>query len=435
MEITDLEGDSHNYSIAFPFLDVTDVPIIDVNVTQVINIPDGWSTIGFYLDVDYLHPDSDGGGSKDVADVFGGIQGLEIVKDYNGVSYLPAWNFNGIGDLTNFYGYQIKVTNDPEIQQSLTLKGPLLNDGESNTISFSFPVGWFTFAWFFNYEANVIDIFGGVNEVQVIKNNSGQLYYPLWGFNGIGNFIPGQAYLIRSSSSFTLDISITGFARGGFVIPPKVDDVLEDQDTGAVNAIDSFSVTTDKGVVKSFIDSLPYPESFSSDVRDLVNKFELLKSQELNSEYQRLGLHKFVDNVLKDVYLLGKIAVDFKDSYTKLYSTLTSTYTQKLTITDSYGKVWMESKPWVYGKTPEGRIVFTCPIDDPDTSKAEGFSINDNYFINLSERKVFPLDVEFNAAESEPSTGLGTAISRALQTVKALSLNKSVTYNNIASNK
>ena len=35
---------------------------------------------------------------------------IVIVKNNNGVAYLPEWNFNGIGALSPGYGYQIKVT-------------------------------------------------------------------------------------------------------------------------------------------------------------------------------------------------------------------------------------------------------------------------------------------------------------------------------------
>ena len=36
--------------------------------------------------------------------------GSVIVKNNNGLAYLPEWNFNGIGALSPGYGYQIKVT-------------------------------------------------------------------------------------------------------------------------------------------------------------------------------------------------------------------------------------------------------------------------------------------------------------------------------------
>jgi len=38
------------------------------------------------------------------------IDHVNIVKDNNGLAYLPEWNFNGIGTLNPGYGYQIKVS-------------------------------------------------------------------------------------------------------------------------------------------------------------------------------------------------------------------------------------------------------------------------------------------------------------------------------------
>ena len=44
------------------------------------------------------------------------IEDLIIIKDYIGNAYLPSYNFNGIGDMINGYGYQIKTSNSISIQ-------------------------------------------------------------------------------------------------------------------------------------------------------------------------------------------------------------------------------------------------------------------------------------------------------------------------------
>lgn len=36
-----------------------------------------------------------------------------------------------------------------------------------------------------------------VDEVQIVKNNAAEVYWPEYGFNGIGDFVPGQGYQIR----------------------------------------------------------------------------------------------------------------------------------------------------------------------------------------------------------------------------------------------
>ena len=46
-----------------------------------------------------------------------------IAKNYLGAAYLPDWDFNGIGDLNNLEGYQIKVN----AGCSLTVEGQLIS--------------------------------------------------------------------------------------------------------------------------------------------------------------------------------------------------------------------------------------------------------------------------------------------------------------------
>ena len=50
--------------------------------------------------------------------------------------------------------------------------------------------------------------------INVIKNNAGQIYWPLFGFNGIGDLIPGQGYLIRLAKLFLYEGNLVG--RGGY---------------------------------------------------------------------------------------------------------------------------------------------------------------------------------------------------------------------------
>ena len=44
---------------------------------------------------------------------------LIIAKDYQGLAYLPEWNFNGIGDMVPGQGYQLK-TNNADVLQYLS---------------------------------------------------------------------------------------------------------------------------------------------------------------------------------------------------------------------------------------------------------------------------------------------------------------------------
>jgi hypothetical protein len=65
-------------------------------------LPQGWSLFGYTC----LEP-------QNVISAFEPIiDNIIIVKDYIGNTYLPEWNFNGIGTLNYSLGYQIKLSQE-----------------------------------------------------------------------------------------------------------------------------------------------------------------------------------------------------------------------------------------------------------------------------------------------------------------------------------
>ena len=65
-----------------------------------LDLPQGWSIFG-YTCIDPLNAAS---GFADISDK------IEIVKDEWGLSYIPSWQFNALGDLNFSEGYQIKMS-------------------------------------------------------------------------------------------------------------------------------------------------------------------------------------------------------------------------------------------------------------------------------------------------------------------------------------
>jgi ligand-binding SRPBCC domain-containing protein len=58
--------------------------------------------------------------------------------------------------------------------------------------------GWNIIGYTLSFEQDVVaSLLDIVNQVQIVKNNAANVYWPEFGFNGIGNFIPGQGYQIR----------------------------------------------------------------------------------------------------------------------------------------------------------------------------------------------------------------------------------------------
>ena len=88
-----------------------------------IHLQEGWNMFGY--------------GCPNPIDVAEGLsnhtESIAIVKDNNGAVYLPEWDFNGIGDFTPGFGYQIKVT---EAIEGFSLCDWYVNDiPEDNIVS------------------------------------------------------------------------------------------------------------------------------------------------------------------------------------------------------------------------------------------------------------------------------------------------------------
>ena len=88
-----------------------------------INLQEGWNMFGYGCPI-----------SIDLVEGFSNhIESITLIKDNSGSVYMPEFGFNGIGDLTPGYGYQIKVT---EAIEGFSLCDWYVNDiPEDNIVS------------------------------------------------------------------------------------------------------------------------------------------------------------------------------------------------------------------------------------------------------------------------------------------------------------
>jgi hypothetical protein len=93
-----------------------------------VDLPQGWSILG-YTCVE----------STDVVDALADVvNAVEIVKDEMGLSYLPSWNFNAIGDFKYAEGYQIKLYESiNELSFCSTLRYKLLGCTDQTAFNFN----------------------------------------------------------------------------------------------------------------------------------------------------------------------------------------------------------------------------------------------------------------------------------------------------------
>lgn len=151
--------------------------------TQDIALQSGWNLISTYLH------DADMTAASLVAPI---VDSVVIVKDNVGLAYLPNWGFDGIGNLAYGAGYQIKTTSAANL---------FVNGSYQESTTISLDGGW-NMIGVLSEDAHSIEevLLECVSDVIIAKDGIGAAYLPEWGFNGIGDMIPGQGYQIKMLS-------------------------------------------------------------------------------------------------------------------------------------------------------------------------------------------------------------------------------------------
>ena len=72
-----------------------------------------------------------------------------------------------------------------------------VNDSLSNPISIDLISGWNIIGYYLKNSQDAAATFENIIDIlSIVKNNAGEVYWPEFGFNGIGDLIPGQGYQV-----------------------------------------------------------------------------------------------------------------------------------------------------------------------------------------------------------------------------------------------
>ncbi|MEA3443460.1 MAG: T9SS type A sorting domain-containing protein, partial [Bacteroidota bacterium] len=156
--------------------------------TQTINLVQNWGIYSTYI----IPPNQD-------VSIVGNpvISNLEIVKDENGNVFWPQFGLNAIGDIILGEGYQVKMSNADTLLVSGLYKEPELHP-------IDLPYGWSMIGYLRTTPADVAAMFSYiVSEIAIVKNGDGQVYWPVYSVNTIGNMNPGEGYQIKMNSAQT----------------------------------------------------------------------------------------------------------------------------------------------------------------------------------------------------------------------------------------
>tara|TARA_X000000368_G_scaffold412241_1_gene398324 strand:- start:24 stop:1115 length:1092 start_codon:yes stop_codon:yes gene_type:complete len=123
---------------------------------------------------------------------------IVIIKNYMGNAYLPEWNFDGIGAMIPGQGYQAKMNAD----KTILFEGDYLTPEDHPILLES---GWNMFAYLRTEPAPTIDVFSGIDDLVIVKDNLGMAYLPEFNFDGIGLMEAGKGYQAKVLSDQILE--------------------------------------------------------------------------------------------------------------------------------------------------------------------------------------------------------------------------------------
>ncbi len=153
---------------------------------QLLNIPTGWSGISTYLNLV----------NADFETVFQPYQSDLIVLSSTAGIYYPAQSINTLGDWDYSSGYQVKAENS----FSLNLAGHSFGDAVLEVDQ-----GWNLMPVLSLCAVPVEELFQGQESVIIAKEVAGSnLYWPAYGINTLGEFLPGKSYYVAFDVSETI---------------------------------------------------------------------------------------------------------------------------------------------------------------------------------------------------------------------------------------
>jgi hypothetical protein len=220
VEITDTEGQAFDdeYVIRTKTA-VTEPPLAEEIVTQVINFPVGWSTFGLFIDPHAGFAGSVGtfSNSASVVEMFNDVPDLSVltqVKNNDAITYIPQYGYNGIGDLINGQGYYAHATQS----FSITITGPPIstNDGSYEMLGMTIDLvnGWNMITPTIQIEDNeffnvavVFEDLASTGNLTMVKDSSGMAFLPAWSMNNIGNLTEGVVYFVHVTAPSSVTIT------------------------------------------------------------------------------------------------------------------------------------------------------------------------------------------------------------------------------------
>lgn len=151
-------------------------------LSQILNIPAGWSGVSSY--VDPLN--------KGVEGIFSGyVPDFILLASMNEI-YFPSQGINTLGNWNYETGFKIKAENAFDV----TLTGTKI---ASPTVELN--SGWNLIPVLTSCGAGVDEVFSGINGVNIVKEVAGvKIYWPAYEINTLVELVPGRSYFVMMAN-------------------------------------------------------------------------------------------------------------------------------------------------------------------------------------------------------------------------------------------
>jgi len=155
---------------------------------QEIELKAGWNMFSTFMKHDNMK-------MKNIFHRF--VEHVIISKNNLGQAYLPEYDFDGINNMIPGHAYQTKLS----ANNTLYIEGEYTKP-EKHPITLT--EGWNMIGYLRTNDATTTNVFAGIDDLVIVKDNSGMAYLPEFEFNGIGMMTPGQGYQVKVLSEQVL---------------------------------------------------------------------------------------------------------------------------------------------------------------------------------------------------------------------------------------
>ncbi|MCF8370300.1 MAG: endonuclease [Bacteroidales bacterium] len=161
-------------------------------VSQSVLLKSGWSIISTYLIPT----------SPNITMVFSSVVNqLTILKNNGGDVFWPQFGLNLIGNMVLGQGYQCNMIS----QQTITILG--LYENPANT-PIALQQGWNLLGYLLQNPVNIATALSTLTgNIVIAKDGDGDIYWPAYNLNLIGNMEPGKGYQVKLTSAINFTYS------------------------------------------------------------------------------------------------------------------------------------------------------------------------------------------------------------------------------------